>query len=125
MVILYRTTKFKSANILVIAIWGSTAKFNSRQYFQLYGMRIMRMHVWLISYIKLDHTLYWTNYGSIEQGTLRVILSLQVFQSSCRVGASKEEGIQGICKQHVCTVDLQYLVIYMCTSAKVQNSRIA
>ena len=38
MAILYQTAKFKSANILPIAILGSTAKFNSRQYFQLYGM---------------------------------------------------------------------------------------
>ena len=37
MAIPYRTTKFKSANILAIAILGSTAKFNSRQYFRLYG----------------------------------------------------------------------------------------
>ena len=29
--------KFKSASILVIVIWGSTAKFNSHQYFRLYG----------------------------------------------------------------------------------------
>ena len=29
-------TKFKSANILLIAIFGSIAKFNSRQYFRLY-----------------------------------------------------------------------------------------
>ena len=36
MAILYRTAKFKSANILAIAILGSTAKFNSRQYFQLH-----------------------------------------------------------------------------------------
>ena len=33
----YLTTKFKSANILSIAILGSTAKFNSCQYFRLYG----------------------------------------------------------------------------------------
>ena len=33
----YRTAKFKSANIFAIAIWGPTAKFNSRQYFRLYG----------------------------------------------------------------------------------------
>jgi hypothetical protein len=39
MAIPYRTAKFKSANILAIAILGSTAKFNSRQYFQLYGMK--------------------------------------------------------------------------------------
>ena len=38
MAILYRTAKFKSANILPIAILGSTAKFNSGQYFRLYGM---------------------------------------------------------------------------------------
>ena len=34
----YRTAKFKSANILLIAIWGSTAKFNAHQYFWLYGI---------------------------------------------------------------------------------------
>ena len=33
MAIPYQTTKFKSANILVIVILGSTAKFNSHQYF--------------------------------------------------------------------------------------------
>ena len=38
MAIPYGTAKFKSANILVITIWGSTAKFNSRQYFRLYGI---------------------------------------------------------------------------------------
>ena len=43
MAITYWTTKFKSTNILAIGILGSTAKFNSRQYFQLYCM--LRMHV--------------------------------------------------------------------------------
>ena len=38
MAIPYRTTKFKSANILAIAILGSTAKFNARQYFRLYEL---------------------------------------------------------------------------------------
>ena len=38
MAIPYRTAKFKSANILSIAILGSTAKFNARQYFRLYGI---------------------------------------------------------------------------------------
>ena len=38
MAIPYRTAKFKSANTLAIAILGSTAKFNARQYFRLYGM---------------------------------------------------------------------------------------
>ena len=37
MVILYQTAKFKSANIFAVAIWGPTTKFNSRQYFRLYG----------------------------------------------------------------------------------------
>ena len=38
MAIPYRTAKFKSANILAIAILGSTTKFNSRQYFRLYSI---------------------------------------------------------------------------------------
>ena len=40
MAIPYQTAKFKSANILAIAILGSTAKFNSRQYFRLYSITI-------------------------------------------------------------------------------------
>ena len=40
MAIPYRTAKFKSANILSIAILGSTAKFNARQYFRLYGVQL-------------------------------------------------------------------------------------
>ena len=36
-VYLYRTAKFKSANIFVMAILGPTAKYNSHQYFQLYS----------------------------------------------------------------------------------------
>ena len=43
MAILYRTAKFNiiillCCNILAIAILGSTVKFNSRQYFQLYNI---------------------------------------------------------------------------------------
>ena len=37
MAIPYRTAKYKSDNILTIVILGPTAKFNSRQYFWLYG----------------------------------------------------------------------------------------
>ena len=37
MAIPYQTAKFKSANILAIAILGPTAKFNYRQYFLLYS----------------------------------------------------------------------------------------
>ena len=47
MAILYQTAKFKSANILAIVILGSTAKFNSRQYFQLYSIypdRVYRLY---------------------------------------------------------------------------------
>ena len=38
MAIPYRTAILKSANILLIAISSSTAKFNARQYFRLYGI---------------------------------------------------------------------------------------
>ena len=56
MAILYRTAKlFKSTNniiILLIAIWGSIAKFNARQYFRLYGMLLLqlRQYITLLSY---------------------------------------------------------------------------
>ena len=50
MAIPYRTAKFtmscKSANILAIAILGSIAKFNSHQYFRLYGILYDRIFVW-------------------------------------------------------------------------------
>ena len=36
----YRTAKFKSTNTFAMAIWGSTAKFNSHQYFRLYSNQI-------------------------------------------------------------------------------------
>ena len=44
MAIPYRTAKFKSANILPIAILGSTSKFNSRQYFWLYSTYILPLN---------------------------------------------------------------------------------
>ena len=40
MAIPYQTAKFKSTNILAITILGSTAKFNSYQYFWLYGIHV-------------------------------------------------------------------------------------
>ena len=40
MVIPYWTAKLKSTNIFTMVIWGPTAKFNSCQYFRLYGMLI-------------------------------------------------------------------------------------
>ena len=40
MAIPYRTAKFKSANRFAMTIWDPTAKFNSRQYFRLYGTYI-------------------------------------------------------------------------------------
>ena len=45
MVILYRTTKFKSANNLAIAILGSIAKFNSHEYFRLYGINFSYTYI--------------------------------------------------------------------------------
>ena len=38
MTIQYQTDKFKSANMFAMTIWDPTAKFNSRQHFQLYGI---------------------------------------------------------------------------------------
>ena len=38
MAIPYQTAKFKSANTFAMAIWDPAAKFNSRQYFRLYGI---------------------------------------------------------------------------------------
>ena len=35
MAILYQTAEFKFANMIEMAIWDPTAKFNSRQYFQI------------------------------------------------------------------------------------------
>ena len=62
MAIPYRTTKFKSANILGIAILGSTAKLNSRQYFWLYS--INRLWIWRLLLIsKLTSTEYCQDLG--------------------------------------------------------------
>ena len=44
LVVYVTIAKLKSANILVIVILGSTAKFNSRQYFRLYSMCIVQLH---------------------------------------------------------------------------------
>ena len=63
MAIPYQSAKFKSANILIIAIWGSTAKFNSRQYFQLYSVTF---------------TAQWTLYSSfrIKEGAVFTTVSM-------------------------------------------------
>ena len=42
MAIPYQTTQFKSTNIFAMVILGPTAKFNSRQYFRLYGIYMVR-----------------------------------------------------------------------------------
>ena len=41
--------------ILAIAILGSTAKFNSRQYFRLYGGQLYGHLSWSSCYFDLDH----------------------------------------------------------------------
>ena len=46
MAIPYRTAKFKSANMLVMAIWDPTAKFNSHQYFWLYSTFVWNLLHW-------------------------------------------------------------------------------
>ena len=50
MAIPYRTAIFKSANVLAIAILGSTAKFNSHQYFQLYGINLLAPAIVLVAW---------------------------------------------------------------------------
>ena len=56
MAILYRTAKFKSANILAIAILGSNAKFNSHQYFRLYGIHLTTLDLTLLSILCFQGT---------------------------------------------------------------------
>ena len=89
MAIPYRTAKFKSGNILAIAILGSTAKFNARQYFRLYGMIII------------------LNHGSCvhAQGVKQsVVLSLLLFKIvvvvviSTKSAISRDVGIKGTLK---------------------------
>ena len=41
MAILYQLPNLNPANVFVMASWDLTAKFNSRQYFRLYGMMCM------------------------------------------------------------------------------------
>ena len=66
MAILYRTTEFKSANTFAMAIWHPTAKFNSRQYFQLYGIIVLYLGVDLQGVVGIrdraahDYLLLWT-----------------------------------------------------------------
>ena len=47
MAIPYQTTKFKSAIILAIVILGLTAKFNSCQYFQVYGIMLLGIYMYM------------------------------------------------------------------------------
>ena len=62
MAIPYRTAKFKSTNSLAIAILGSIAKFNARQYFRLYGS-----NCYIIALIHTDYNviikLHWSLIG--------------------------------------------------------------
>ena len=43
-----QTTKFKSANIFAMAILDPTAKFDSCQYFQLYGIVEQHKSYWMV-----------------------------------------------------------------------------
>ena len=45
MTIPYRTAKFKSANVFILAALDHTAKFKDRQYFRLYGLYKSLLHV--------------------------------------------------------------------------------
>ena len=96
MAIPYRTMKFKSANILaIIAILSSTAKFNSRQYFRLYGMDTLSLPCPPLSlslslpfppslflsytpYLLLSHTCYSLSPAAVY-GLIPASLSLSFF----------------------------------------------
>ena len=52
------STKFKSANSFVITIWGLTAKFNSRQYFWLYGILCIFGGVYLLAIVRKPKLIY-------------------------------------------------------------------
>ena len=58
MAIPYRTAKLKSANAFAMAIWDPTAKFNSLQYFRLYGMTMhgIFLSTVAVSWLVLDRT---------------------------------------------------------------------
>ena len=53
MAIPYQTAKFKSANIFAMAILGPITKFNSRQYFWLYGILFTINIIAYLSFFKL------------------------------------------------------------------------
>ena len=58
MAIPYQTAKLKSANTFAMAIWDPTAKFNSRQYFQLYGSIIALINNYVI--VSITSTLHFS-----------------------------------------------------------------
>ena len=63
MAIPYRTAKFESANTFAMAIWDPTAKFNSRQYFRLYGMCMVTLHLFNVIMCK-PYELKYVDYSS-------------------------------------------------------------
>ena len=63
MAIPYRTAIFKSANIFVMVIWGTTTKLNYRQYFQLYGIQCATL-------IVFGNTWGWDFYIGTQNGKL-------------------------------------------------------
>ena len=48
MAIPYQTAKFKSNNSVKNVVWAQTAKFNDRQYFQLYGIKFYVSLIFMI-----------------------------------------------------------------------------
>ena len=51
---------YRTANILAIAILGSTAKFNARQYFRLYGI-----YVTVAGLLVRKDTQKWSRFGAL------------------------------------------------------------
>ena len=64
----YRTAKLKFANIFVHAGWGQSAKFNSRQFFRLYGIynNIPRGYAFIVAW---DWSRWLSNFLIINRTT--------------------------------------------------------
>ena len=94
MVIPYRTTKFKSTNIHAIVILGSTAKFNCRQYFQLYSTTLFWMtHKWHISVKKfLESSVPGpTSYPSLDEVHTHIRGITQCIQELLQAAQSQKQ----------------------------------
>ena len=89
MAIPYRTAKFKSAKIFAIVILGSTAKFNFRQYFRLYGIPMSRIYSSLSSFLSGPPIQIIPDYRAREEGDTDI--DKQQLQLEDEEGEGEEE----------------------------------